>query len=69
MNNTIKNFVTNRLKELLAECTEGQQLMFKRMYSNGNLHEHINNVVDQMEDDKLDYALTQVERTIDKNNR
>jgi hypothetical protein len=66
MNETLKNAAKKILKELLAQCTEGQQLMFKRMYSHKNLELPINDAVDQMEDNKIDYAITQTERTITK---
>ena len=66
-NKTIKNVAKEMLKELLAECNEGQQLMFKRMYCHKNLGLPINEVVDQMDDDKIDWAITQIERTIEKN--
>jgi len=66
-NETIKNFAKGKLKELLAECTEGQRLMFKRMYCHKNLDLSINEAVDQMDDGKIDWAMTQVERTIEKN--
>lgn len=36
------------LKKLLSECTEGQQLIFKRIYSSRNLGLTINDVVDQL---------------------
>jgi len=67
MNETLKNTAKEMLKELLAECTEGQQLMFKRMYCHKNLELPINKAVDQMADDKIDWAMTQVERTVEKN--
>lgn len=67
-NKTIINFTKERLKNLLTECTESQQLFFKRMYSNGNLNLSIYEVVDQMDDHRLEWALSQVERTIEKNN-
>lgn len=56
----------NILKELLAECTEGQQTMFKRLYSN-NIELPINEVVDKMDTDKIDWAISQCERTVEKN--
>lgn len=56
------------LKDLLAQCTEKQQMLFKRMYSHENLELPINEVVDQMPDDKIDWAVTQCERTVEKNN-
>jgi len=67
-NETIKKIAKDLLKELLAKCTEGQQLLFKKMYSHGNLDLPINDVVDQMDDDKIDWAMSQVERTVEKNN-
>lgn len=66
-NETLKAMGKEILKTLLYECTEGQQLMFKRMYSHNNLELSINEAVDQMDDDKIDHAMTQVERTIEKN--
>lgn len=68
-NETIKHVVKDMLKALLAECTEGQQLMFKRMYSPHNLNIHINDAVEQMDDDRIDWAFSQVERTLAKNFR
>jgi hypothetical protein len=67
-NKTMINFAKERLKNLLTECTDGQQLLFKRMYSNGNLSLSIYDTVDQMDDHRLDWVLSQVERTIEKNN-
>ena len=67
MNETIKKFAKDRLKELLKSCTEGQQIMFKRMYCHQYLKMSIDEAVEQMDDDKIDHALTQVERTVEKN--
>lgn len=67
-NKTIVNFTKERLKNLLTECTDGQQHLFKRMYSNGNLNLSIYDIVDQMDDNRLEWVLSQVERTIEKNN-
>lgn len=66
MNETLKAAAKKILKDLLADCTESQHLVFKRLYSHKNLELPINDVVDQMPDDKLDWAITQVERTISK---
>ena len=68
-NETIKNAAKEMLKELLKECTDGQKLMFKRMYSHKNLELQINEAVDQMADDKIDWAMTQVERTVENNRK
>lgn len=59
----------NILKGLLEQCTEGQQIMFKRMYSYKNLECPINEVVDNMIPDKIDWAISQCERTVEKNKK
>jgi hypothetical protein len=66
MNNTIKELYKQNIKDGLAKCTEAQQLLFKRMYSHKNLELAIDKVVDNMPDEKLDMALTQVEATLNK---
>ena len=66
-NESLKSYARAYLKSLLSECTEGQQLMFKRMYSHKDLSRPIDTVVDMMEDDKLDWAVSQCERTVEKN--
>lgn len=63
MNNQLQNYARETLKDSLSKCNEGQQIMFKRMYANGNLDKNINDVVDNMSEDKLDWAMQQVERT------
>lgn len=65
-NETLKIAAKNILKNLLSQCTEGQQMLFKRMYSHNNLDLPINDVVDNMDSDKMDWAITQCERTLNK---
>lgn len=67
MNKSIESFARSRIKELLAECTEGQQTMFKRMYAAGDMKMDINDVVDSMPSIKLNHAMDQCERTVAKN--
>ena len=67
MNKTISKMCRITLQEMLRLCTEEQQLFFKRMYSPSNLELPINEVVDQMEDEKLDWAISQCESTLKKN--
>lgn len=69
MNETLANSGKDILKKLLAQCTEGQQLMFKRMYCHKNLELPINDAVDQIADDKISNAITQCERTVENNNK
>ncbi len=63
-NETLTNQAKDYLKELLDQCTESQQHLFKRMYSHKNLELPISEVVDNMDDDKIDWAVTQCERTL-----
>lgn len=67
-NQRIIKFAKDYLKEILGKCTEEQQLLFKRMYSADNLELPIEEVVDKMPNHKIDWAVTQVENTIAKNN-
>jgi len=67
MNNTLANKGREILKELLSQCTDQQQLMFKRMYCHKNLDLPINEAVDQMDESKIDWAITQCEKTVAKN--
>lgn len=57
------------LKGLLSQCTEGQQMMFKKMYSHKNLELPINEAVDKMDSDRIDWAISQCERTVEKNKK
>lgn len=68
MNETRKAEAKRILKELLAQCTEKQQLLFKRMYSHDNLELPINDVVEKIKDEKLDWAISQCMNTVTKNN-
>lgn len=66
MNKQLQDYARTELKEGLAMLPEKQQLFFKRMYSHQNLEANINDVVDSMPEDKLDWAMQQVQRSLDK---
>ena len=66
MNKTIREFSLNKIKEGLGKLTDSHRLRFKRMYSSDDLNKDINKVIDNMPDDKLDWALTQVENSVEK---
>lgn len=66
MNDQLKNFAREELKRGLSKLPEGWQLRFKQMYSHGNLDADINVVVDNMPEDKLDWAMQQVENSLAK---
>lgn len=75
MNKTFSNTGNQILKDLLAQCTEPQQRMFKLMYGRNKGKRsvedaeamQINEVVDLMDESKIDWAITQCERTVEKN--
>ena len=64
MNNQLETFARKTLKEGLSLCTEAQQYLFKRMYSHKNLELPINEIIDNMPEGKLDWAMEQVEKTL-----
>lgn len=66
MNQSLESYARAELKKSLALCTEPQQLMFKRMYAHNDLDRPISDVVDFMPAEKLEWALSQVERTLNK---
>lgn len=68
MNNTFSQAGKTILKDLLSHCTEPQQLLFKRMYSHTNLERTIDEAVDNLDPTKIDWAISQCERTVSKNN-
>ena len=66
MNAQLQAYARQTIKEGLAQLPDGAQLLFKRMYAHGRLEMPINEVVDQMPEDRLDWAMQQVERTLAK---
>ncbi len=79
MNDALKAFARQTLKDGLARCTGGQQVVFKLMYSEPTDPRHrtsevvarikaadIEDVVDGIPDEKLDWAMEQVEATLAK---
>ena len=64
MNNQLQEFARSELKIGLSQCTDRQQLLFKQMYSHDNLSTTIDDVVDKLPVEKLDWAMQQVEQTM-----
>ena len=67
MNKILETYARKWLKENLSHCTYDQKQRFNQMYSSENILLDINTVIDNMPVDKLDCAIEQVQRTIDKN--
>lgn len=66
MNQQLQQFARQTLKDGLAKLSEDSQLVFKRMYSHRDLAKPINDVVDDMPPEKLDWAMQQVENSLRK---
>jgi len=65
MNNQIQDFARQTLKDGLANLPESNCMLFKRMYPHENLDATIEEVVDNMPEEKLDWAMQQVQRSLD----
>ena len=66
MNTILEQFARKTIKEGLALCTDGERLTFNKMYSHKELDKDVDAVVDDMSMDKLDWAMQQVKRSVDK---
>ena len=66
MNSQLAAYARGKIKEGLSKLSEGHQIKFKRMYSHKNLKLPIDKVVDNMPDTKLNWALTQVQNSLNK---
>lgn len=67
MNLTLKNAAKDILIKLLNQCTDAQQMMFKRMYCHNNLDATVEESVNLIDDEKIDWAISQCERTVANN--
>lgn len=65
MNKALKEFARQNLKDGLAKLPKYSRLLFKKMYSHDDLDKNINDVVDDMDESKLDWAMQQVQRSLD----
>ena len=66
MNKELEKYAREKLKEGLAQCDDRQREVFKKMYSPHERDLDIDTVVDNMEVGELDWALTQVQNTLEK---
>lgn len=67
MNKHLQAYARHFIKERLTRCSPRQQDIFKRMYSHLNLDLPVDQVVDAMSADKLNWAMEQVEKTYQEN--
>ena len=66
MNEQLQAFARAELKAGLSQLPESHHMLFKRMYSHKNLEAKIDSVVDSMPENKLDWAMQQVKRSLDQ---
>jgi len=66
MNQQLQDFARSTLKANLRKCTLEQLSIFNRMYSPDDLEKSIDDVVDAMPEKRLDWAMQQIQRTLDK---
>lgn len=66
MNNTLQEFARKTILAGLLKLPENEQLFFKRMYSHKNLDMPIELVVKGLPEVRLDWAMEQVRRSLEK---
>ena len=78
MNKVLEGFARQQLKDGIVQCTDKQRAFFNKMYSDSDAKIYtfeeagkldINNVIDNMPAEKLDWAMRQVESTLEKNKK
>ncbi len=76
MNKQLQDYARAQIKDGLSRLSEGQQLLFKRMYAHGalgitenralteeELSTPVEEIVDKTPEEKLDWAMQQVKNT------
>lgn len=66
MNSQLAAYAREKIKEGLGDLSEGHRMVFKRLYSHNNIEMPINDVIKNMPDEKLNWALTQVQNSLNK---
>jgi len=64
MNNDLQVFAREEIKKGLSQCNDRQRDLFKRMYAYNKPELTMAEVVDAIPEDKLDWAMQQVKRTL-----
>ena len=66
MNKQLEDYARQKIKEGLSKLSEGHLAVFRRLYSHENSKLSIDEIVDNMSEKKLDWALTQVQNSLKK---
>jgi hypothetical protein len=67
MNDKLKDFARSEILKGIAQCTTKQQLLFRKMHSPSNPNLPIKDIINKMDEDKLNLAMKQIEATLKKN--
>jgi len=65
MNTKLQDFARQKILDGLGKLEPEHHLLFRRMYSHKNLDADLENVVQNMPEDKLDWAMQQVQKSVD----
>jgi hypothetical protein len=66
MNKILQKFARQNLIQGLLKCTKKERWRFNKMYSPDDIGRSIDDVVCDMPEDRLDWAMQQVQRTLAK---
>jgi len=66
MNKQLQDYARQTILDGLRQCTPGQQRLFKQMYAFKHIDGSIEDAVANMPEEKLDWAMKQVEQTLIK---
>ena len=64
MNEELESYARKQIRDGLAKLPDRMHLMFKRMYSPENLEADVYDVVATMPEDRLDWAMQQISRSV-----
>ena len=62
----MQEFARNNIKVGLANLPEKWQMRFKQMYLPDNLNADVNDIVDATPEEKLDWAMQQIQNSLEK---
>lgn len=68
-NETLIKISKEILKNLLSLCNESERKIFNKMHSPENIDASIDDIINNIESNKIDWAITQCENTLKKGNR
>ena len=61
-----EKFYRDQLKDMASKCNSANRLIFNKMYSPNDFEQDINITIDNMDPEKLDWAMHQLHNTLIK---